>query len=173
MAEFDYRPNKCEKPYRMIAIKRELKVEKGQLRLEDETRYFFYVTNNREMSAEEVVRFQHGRCNHENKIEQLKNGVRAMKNPAAEFFASWAYMVICSMAWNVKSWMALVMQDEEARSKLIRMEYKRFKNYFINIPCQIIKTGRTIVYRILNYTPWTETFWSTFHYIREFKFAST
>ncbi len=124
------------------------------------------------MPAEEVIRFSHGRCNHENKIEQLKNGVRAMKNPAAEFIANWAYMVICSMAWNVKSWIALVTEDEETREKLIRMEYKRFRNCMINIPCQIIKTGRVIVYRILNYTPWIETYWSIFHSIKELRFAS-
>jgi hypothetical protein len=36
------------------------------------------------------------------------------------------------------------------------MEFKRFANSLIHLPCQIIKTGRRIVYRLLSWNPWVE-----------------
>ena len=33
------------------------------------------------------------------------------------------------------------------------MEFKTFLNAFIKIPCQIIRAGRQLVYRVLNYNP--------------------
>lgn len=172
VAEFDYKPEKCKKTYRIVVIKRILKVTKGHLRFKNEIRYFFYITNIRDMSASELVRFSHDRCNHENKIAQLYGGVSALKMPAAEFNANWAYMTICSLAWNFKSWLGQIMPDAARGEETIRMEYKRFMNCLINIPCQIVRTGRTLVYRILNFTLWIETFWKMFRKIKTLRFAT-
>ena len=57
VAEFDYRPARCKKTYRIVALRKNLTIEKGEARLFDDVRYFFYITNDREMSAEEVVFF--------------------------------------------------------------------------------------------------------------------
>jgi len=173
VAEFPYRPGKCKKDYRMIVVKRVIKVTKGQLRFEDKVKYFFYITNITDMSPGEIVYFNYGRCNHENKIEQLYNGVRALKMPASEFMANWAYMVICSLAWNFKSWLGQIMPDKEFGQKVIRMEYRTFLNSIINIPCQIIKSGRAITYRILNFVPNIEHFFYLFHRIRTLRIAQT
>lgn len=172
VAEFDYRPGNCKKTYRMVVVKRILKVTKGQLRLQDEVRYFFYVTNIEDMTADEVVCFNHKRANHENKLEQLKNGVNALKMPASEFIANWAYMVIGSLAWNIKSWIGQVMPDQVKGEQVTRMEFKRFKHCMINVPCQITYSGRRLIFRILNYNPWIETFYSTFDAIKNLNFSS-
>ncbi len=37
---------------------------------------------------------------------------------------------------------------------VLKMEFKRFRNAFIQVPCQIIKTGRKIVYRLLSWNRW-------------------
>ena len=34
------------------------------------------------------------------------------------------------------------------------MEFRTFRQAFIEIPCQIVKTDRTIRWRILAYNPW-------------------
>ncbi len=41
VAEFEYRPTACKKSYRMIVLRKRVQVDKGQLRLFEEYRYFF------------------------------------------------------------------------------------------------------------------------------------
>ena len=45
---------------------------------------------------------------------------------------------------------------------IVRMEFKRFLHRFILIPCQILKTGRRLVFRVLTYTKHLRTFFETF-----------
>ena len=47
IAEFDYRPVACKKSYRVVVLRKRLGIDKGQLRLFEEYRYFFYITNDR------------------------------------------------------------------------------------------------------------------------------
>lgn len=63
MVEFEYSPTKCQKSYRVVALRKNITVAKGDLALFDEIRYFFYITNDRNMTAEEVVRESNQRCN--------------------------------------------------------------------------------------------------------------
>ena len=81
VAEMDYRPGKCQKTYRMVVLRKNLTVERGEVALFDDIRYFFYITNDTTMSPAEVVYFANDRCDHENDIEQLKNGVKALRMP--------------------------------------------------------------------------------------------
>ena len=74
VAEFAYRPTACRKGYRMIVLCERVEVGKGQRRLFEEYRYFFYITNDRTMTAEEVVFSADDRCDQENLIAQLKGG---------------------------------------------------------------------------------------------------
>jgi hypothetical protein len=166
VAEFVYQPTKCSRPYRMIVLRKNLSVEKGEHRLWDELRYFFYITNIEEMSAAEVVLFSNDRCNQENLIEQLKNGLNALRMPVGDLVSNWAYMVMASLAWTLKAWFALLVRYGTHREELLRMEFRRFLNGIVRIPGQIIRTGRRIVYRILGYTQWLRTFLHTFDTIR-------
>ena len=47
----------------------------------EEIRYFFYITTRTDLSAAEVVACANQRCDQENVIEQLKNGVNALRVP--------------------------------------------------------------------------------------------
>jgi hypothetical protein len=156
VSEFRYKPVKCKREYRVIALKKIIDVTKGQQYLFEDSRYLFYITNIEDMSAVQALRFIQGRCNHENKIEQLDNGIHALKMPAAEFTANWAYMVITTLAWNLKSWFALIIPDAEKKQEIISCEFKSFQNRMVNIPCQILRAGRRIIFRYLNYNPWIE-----------------
>jgi hypothetical protein len=166
VAEFAYRPTKCRRDYRMVVVRKNLSVEKGEVRLFPEIRYFFYVTNDPKMTPEDVVRHANERCDQENLIEQLKNGVNALRVPVYDLVSNWAYrvasgssgkatrrgMVIASLAWTLKAWMGLVQPREADRDDLLRMEFKRFVNYLMRIPCQVVRTARRVLVRILGYT---------------------
>jgi len=171
VAEFDYQPTHCKKTYRMVVVRKNLTVEKGELRLFDEIRYFFYITDDREMTKEEVVFFANDRCNQENVIGQLKGGVNALRMPSDGLVSNWAYMVIAALAWNLKAWYGLLTQSPSARRDIMRMEFKRFLISYIQLPCQIVNTGRRLVYRILTYSKHLEMFFATFEYIKQLRFA--
>jgi len=161
VAEFAYRPTKCRRTYRAVVLRKNLSVEKGERRLFDDVRYFFYLTNDRTTAAVETVPAANGRCNQENLIEQLKNGARAMEMPVGDLVSNWAYMVMASLAWTLKAWLALVLPEKgrwrekhaaEKRS-VLRMKFKKFLNLFVRVPCQIVRTARRIVYRLLSWNP--------------------
>jgi hypothetical protein len=166
VAEFDYRPLKCKKSYRVVVLRKNLTVEKGDLVLFDDIRYFFYITNDWDMTPQEVVYFSNQRCDHENDIEQLKNGVNAMRMPVDDLLSNWAYMVIAALAWNMKAWYGLLTPNKVVGHQIIRMEFKRFVNTFIHIPCIVIRTGRRIVYRILSYNEYLNDFFRTFGFLK-------
>ena len=83
-------------------------------------------------------------------------------------------MVICSLAWSLKAWVALLMpvtprwkeKHQNEKRRLLRMEISTFQNIFINIPAQIVRTGREIVYRLLSWNPWLDAFFRYANFIR-------
>src|SRR6266545_2158952 len=94
-----------------------------------------------------------------------------LRMPSDGLISNWAYMVIAALAWNLKAWYGLVTQSPSARRDIMRMEFKRFLISYIQLPCQIVNTGRRLVYRILTYSKHLETFFATFDYIKQLRFA--
>ena len=41
---------------------------------------------------------------------------------------------------------------------VLRLEFKRFVNAFVRLPCQIVRTGRKLVYRLLAWNPYQPIF---------------
>jgi hypothetical protein len=166
VAEFDYSPVKCQKTYRMVVIRKNISHEKGEVRLFDEIRYFFYISNDRKASPEEVVFEANERCDQENLIAQLAGGVRALSAPVDNLQSNWAYMVMTGLAWNLKAWFALWLPEQgrwqekhrEEKHRVLRMEFRTFLNAFIKLPCQIVRAGRRLVYRVLAYRPYLPVF---------------
>jgi Transposase DDE domain group 1 len=165
-AEFEHRPTKATRSYRIVVLRKLIDQERGQLTLGSDFRYFFYVTNDRKLTQAEVIAEANGRCNQENLIAQLKNGVRALHAPLNTLEANWAYMVIASLAWSIKAWAALLLpvtgrwrerhQDEQTR--MLRMEFRGFVESFILIPAQVLLRGRQLVIRLLAWRPTLPTF---------------
>jgi len=166
VAEFEYQPGKCTKSYRMIALRKNLSIERGEKVLFDEIRYFFYITNRRDLAWDEVVQDANERCNQENVIEQLKNGVNAMRIPVNDLNSNWAYMVMAALAWNLKAWYGLMVPNRERGLELVKMEFRSFLGAILLLPTQIIRTGRKIVYRILGYNHWLKDFFATWERLR-------
>ena len=102
VAEFSYRPTACGRSYRMIVLRKNLSESVGQQRLFDDIRYFFYFTNDRELSAENVVYGCNDRCHQENLLAQL-NVVRALQAPVDNLTSNEAYMLMTSLAWTMKA----------------------------------------------------------------------
>jgi hypothetical protein len=171
VAEFPYRPGACARTYRVIALRKDLWINERQRPLFKTFRYFFYITNIDELSPSEVALFCHERRHQENLIEQLKNGLNALRMPVGDLESNWAYMVIASMAWTLKAWFALMARRAEDRAKLLVMEFRGFVNGIVRIPCQIVRTGRRILYRVLGYNEWTSLFLTTFGRIRRLRFT--
>lgn len=175
VAEIEYQPTGCRRSYRVIAVKKNLSVEKGEAVLFDDVRYFLYLTNSRTLTAEEVVEFAHQRCDQENVIEQLKNGVNALRMPVDNLNSNWAYMVMASLAWTLKAWLALFMrqnrapQDKAQAEEVLTMEFRRFLNAFMLLPCQIVRTGRRVLYRLQGYNRWLGAFLRTFQRIHQIR----
>lgn len=166
VAEFRYRPTKCKKTYRVVVVWKELDVYCGQKRLFDDERCFFYITNDEEMAAEEIVFDANQRCNQENLHSQLKSDVRSLTAPVDSLLSNWAYMVMASLAWSLKAWAALMLpekgrwaeQHREEKRKLLRMDFSTFRAAMMRIPAQVLTTGRRIVYRLLAWNPWQHVF---------------
>src|SRR5690606_25452854 len=154
VAEFNYRPTRCAREYRIVVVRKQLILSGGQRGLfgELDTRYFFYVTNIENESPASIVDFIHKRCDHENRIEQLKNGMPALHTPCAGFQANQAWMLIGILAHNIKSWLCLMHPEPAARRRLLSFEFKSFFREFILIPCQVLRTGRRLVLRFLTTT---------------------
>ena len=162
VAEFEYQPTACQKAYRVVVVRKNLSVEKGEKKLFDEVRYFFYITNLTDLPAGEIVLLANERCAQENLIQQLKSGVQAMKMPVDNLVSNWAYMVMAALAWSLKAWLGLALPESpgpwrqrhrEQKRQLLRMDFKTFLAALIRVPCQILTTGRRIVYRLLAWNP--------------------
>jgi hypothetical protein len=103
VAEFPYRPTACDRDYRVIVLRKRLARERGQMRLFEEYRYFFFITNDRTSPADEVALMANGRCDQENLVSQLKTGVYALTAPVDDLVSNWAYMVMAGLAWSLKA----------------------------------------------------------------------
>ena len=74
-------------------------------------------------------------------------------------------MVMASLVWTQKAWMALSLpidprwrtKYEAERRQWLRMEFRTFLNAFMRVPCQIVRQSRKIIYRLLSWTRWQPT----------------
>jgi hypothetical protein len=165
VAEIDYQPVKCDRKYRLVILRKNISIQKGEKALLDEIRYFFYITN-RQDTAEKIIGLANGRCDQENVIEQLKNGVNAMRMPVHDLLSNWAYMVMAALAWNLKSWFGLLMPHRARGLEMVKAEFRRFLNTIMLIPCQIVRTARRVIYRVLGYNRWLPDFFATWERIQ-------
>jgi len=174
VAEFSYRPAKCRKTYRVAVVRKELEVYQGQEKLFDDSRCFFYINNAWGTTAAGVVYEAHDRCNQENLLQQLKSGVRSLSAPVDNLWSNGAYMVMASLAWSLKAWAALLLPEEgrwqekhrEEKRKLLRMDFATFRRALIDVPAQILRAGRRLIYRLLAWNPWQHVFFRLLDQLR-------
>ena len=167
VSDISYQPHQCGQKYRLVILRKNLSVQQGERVLFEEVRYFFYLTNRWDLSVEQIIGLANGRCNQENVIKQLKNGVNAMRMPVDDLVSNGAYMVMAALAWNLKAWYGLLVPHRERGLELVRMEFRRFLHAIILLPVQIIRAGRRIVYRLLGYNGWLKDFFATWQRLQK------
>jgi len=174
VSEFEYRPTACRQSYRIIVVRKNLSQEKGERVLFDDYRYFFYITNDRTSTAAEIVFSANDRCQQENHLAQL-NSARALHAPVDNLLSNWAYMLMTALAWNLKAWLALAVpvssgrwrpQHQEEQQRLLKMEFRTFINRWLRVPCQVLRTGRRIVLRLLAWNEWQPVFFRLAKHLR-------
>lgn len=163
-AEFDYRPAKCKRAYRVVVVRKEIDVHSGQRLLFDKERLFFYISNESKdkISARDIIRAGNRRCNQENTISQLK-ACSALHAPLDSLESNWAYMTIASLAWTLKTWTGMLIRikgnphqrrkRELLRRRIIAMEFGTYLNSLMLIPAQVIRSARQLTLRLLTYRP--------------------
>jgi hypothetical protein len=89
--------------------------------------------------------------------------------------SNWAYMVMTALAWNLKAWSALSLPEPPGRSQakhhaekqwVLKLEFKSFLNTFVLLPCQIIRTARKVVYRLLGWNEHLHIFFRLLRVLR-------
>lgn len=163
VAEMKYRPVACRRSYRLVVVRKNLERRDGQGQLFADYRYFFYLTNDRDSTVEQIVFSANDRCDQENLHAQLKTGVCCLTTPVHTLVSNWAYMVMTSLAWNLKAWLALWPMTagstktqataREEHHRVLRMEFKTFVNHLMRLPAIVAHTGRRIVVRFISWTP--------------------
>jgi hypothetical protein len=142
--------------------------------LHDEVRYRFYLTNDRTSTGREPVFRANDRCDQEDLIAQLKGGVHALRAAVDDLVSNWASMVMTALAWSLKARFALSVPEHprhreahrEQKRRLLRVEFKRFVNAIVLMPCQIVRSGRRLAYRLLSWNEWQGVFLRVVHSLR-------
>jgi len=80
-------------------------------------------------------------------------------------------MVIAALAWNIKSWFAMVMPHKQDRQRYIAMEFRRFLNTIILISCRMARRARTIIIRLIGYQPTLDRLFSAWQTIERIRFG--
>jgi hypothetical protein len=100
--------------------------------------------------------------------------VHALRAAVDNLVSNWAYMVMTALAWSLKGWFALSVPESprhkathrEQKRQLLRMEFKRFVNTIILMPCQIVRSGRRLIFRLLSWNEWQGVFLRVVHSLR-------
>jgi hypothetical protein len=166
VAEFAYSPAHCRKTYRMIVLRKNLAVSRGEERLFDKVRYFFYLTNDTAAPGWQIVQEANQRCRQEQLISQLHGGVRATSMPVDNLYSNWAYMVMAALAWSLKAWFALLLPEQGRwadryradKLAVLKMEFRSFVNGFMRVPAQLVRTARRTIFRLLGWNRWQDIF---------------
>lgn len=173
VAEMAYRPVACRHTYRAVVVRKNLKVsDPKQGRLFDDYRYFLYLTNEEAGLPEETVYDANDRCQQENVLAQL-GACRALHAPVDNLISNNAYMLMTSLAWNLKAWLALMLpgrcdppttgpkvadpktgSQPAPKRRLLMMEFRTFVNALLRLPAQVVRTGRRLIVRLLGWNEW-------------------
>ena len=94
-----------------------------------------------------------------------------MRAPLNTLEANWAYMVIGALAWSLKAWLALVQPGSERTRQLLTMEFKTFLSAVMLLPCQIVRAGRQLLYRLLRWNPWVDMLCQVSERLRKLRLA--
>ncbi len=145
IAEIAYKPARSAGTFRLLIRRQRIETSDKQGQLFDQWRYRFAITNlpASEYSAEDAMDLTYERCDQENLIEQLGNGVAGMRMPTGELNANAAFLRCARLAHNLKSWLGQMVLPAEA----VRWEWRRFRQAFVYIAVEVVHHARRVYAR--------------------------
>lgn len=144
VTEIPYKPVRSKTTFRLV-IRRQLIEEHDQTgRLFDLWRYRYVITNLKDRRATEIIDLTYQRCDQEKVIEQLQNGISAMRMPTGSLLANSAYLGCARLAHNMKSWICQLALTPET----VRWSWKRFRMAFVFVAAKVVKGARQIRVRL-------------------------
>ena len=78
---------------------------------------------------------------------------------------------MAALAWSLKASLALLQPRSADGQALLTMEFKRFLAEVVLLPCQVVRAGRRLVYRLLQWNPWVDLLCRTPEVLRRLRFA--
>lgn len=70
----DYKPAACAKSYRLVIVRKNLSVRRGEQELFEDVRYFFYLTNKWDLELPEVIGQANGPCSCRYRLSERQGG---------------------------------------------------------------------------------------------------
>ena len=144
VTKIPYQPSRCDRSYRLIIRRQLIEETDNQGQLFERYRYRFAFSNIDDASPQDILDLTYGRCDQENIVEQLQNGVAAMRMPTGELLANAAFLTCARLAHNFKSWLAQLALPPET----MRWEWKRFRLAFLYIAATVVHHARQVVVRL-------------------------
>ena len=66
--------------------------------------------------------------------------------------------------------LGLLQPHAGLRQLLLTMEFKRFPQEVVLLPCQVVRAGRRLVYRLLQWNPWVDVLCRSVEVLRRLRF---
>ena len=143
-----YYPDRYPKPVRVIMIRA---VKRGRehsiLKTDEDYDYYMWASDIGEhvMSNESLIRFYRKRGAAENFIKEVKYGYDLKHYPCQKLVANKAYSIIGAFAHNCMRLLSLASKPEKPKFA------KALRNQFINLPCQVIRHGRQVIFKFMKH----------------------
>jgi hypothetical protein len=147
---------------RRFVVSRVLKDEKDRKQLSflkgDAYDYFFFVTNDMEMSSEEVVEFYEKRGNCENYIKEAKYDMAVGHLLLQSFWANEAIFQLMMLVYNL----FLLFKMDFAGETEYRQQIKTFRLKYVFLAGKIIRTARSVIMKLSEKYPYREMYEQSF-----------
>jgi hypothetical protein len=124
-----------------VVIKRQSIRKDKQARMFEHDEFRFIITNLEDRGSTDVVKATYGRCGQENAIEQIRNGIAALRMQTGELVANGAFMTAAMIAWGLKSWHTPLALPVEA----LGWEWKMFRRSVVHVAAKITRQARHVV----------------------------
>lgn len=145
ITEIAYQPSGLGTPCRMIVRRIRIEETDGQGALFTYFRYRLVLTSlPRSYKPRAVIDLAYQRCDQENVIAELGEGISGWRMPVAEFVGNSAWLEIARLAWNLGKWIAQLTLPAE----VVRWEWKRFRRHFVYLAAKVVRIGRQTVVRL-------------------------
>ena len=94
--------------------------------------------------------------------------------PLGDLHSNWVYTVIATLAWNLSRWIGLVLPESgrwadkhaDEKRQVTRMRFRTFVQAMMIMPAQIVRSGRQLIIRVLDWNPWRHVFFRAIDAVR-------